>query len=172
LQGSNGEPQPGGSQRLDMRWGKIFIQTFRGKIKDGVLITEPADFAFPWTGQQAGNTPLQPLRDMRFKLNLTPDRAEGLIGGYADIEGFYMNLNQNWSTHHQSYGQESSQSLYRALRRLADAHPDPSTGANTAISASIDVRFVQTYIVHPPARLAQKPTQPAADNASRVVRER
>ena len=170
--GADGTPQPGGSQRVDMRWGKLFIQTFPGKIKDGVLTAGPADFAFPWTGQQAGNSPLQPLRDMRFRLNLTPDRAEGLIGGYSDIMGFYLNLNQNWSTHHQSYGQQSSQSLYRALWRLADAYPDPETGANTAISASIDVKFVQAFLAHPPARLAQKPIEPVTDNALGLARQR
>ena len=173
LNDSTGEPTAGGSQRVDQRWGKIFSQTFPGSIKNGILTTGPADFTFPWTGQPAGNTPLQPIRDMRFRLKLAPDGAEGLLGGYVDIKTFYTNLNENWSTHHQSYGQESSPSLYRALHRVADAHPDPVTGANTAVSASISVKFKQVFIVHSPG-VAPGQLKPVAEtNADiRVTRER
>ena len=173
LTGSTGEPEAGGSQRVDLRWGKIFIQAFRGKIANGILTTDAADFTFPWTGQPADNTPLQPIRDMRFHLKLTPDGAEGLLGGYVDIKTFYLNLNENWSTHHQSYGQESSPSLYRALNRVADAYPDPVTGANTAVSTSISVKWKQVFIVHPPAVVAQTPAGPAEKTADvRAAQER
>jgi hypothetical protein len=37
----------------------------------------------------------------------------------------------------------------KALRRLADAHPDPNTGAMTAISAALDAKLVQVFIQHP-----------------------
>ncbi|MCC6914868.1 MAG: hypothetical protein IT566_14300, partial [Rhodospirillaceae bacterium] len=47
LTDSTGEPVSGGSQRVDLRWGKDFRQTFHGKIKDGVLTTDTADFIFP-----------------------------------------------------------------------------------------------------------------------------
>ena len=30
---------PGGTQRLDGRWGKVFIRKFHGRIVDGVLTT-------------------------------------------------------------------------------------------------------------------------------------
>jgi hypothetical protein len=32
------------------------------------------------------------------------------------------------------------------LQRLADAYPDPKTGANSAISSALDAKFVQVYI--------------------------
>ena len=38
---------PGGTQTVDLRWGKRFIQKFRGRIVDGVLTTEPADLTMP-----------------------------------------------------------------------------------------------------------------------------
>ncbi|MCH8073396.1 MAG: hypothetical protein IIA09_15765, partial [Proteobacteria bacterium] len=41
-----------------------------------------------------------------------------------------------------------------ALRRLADAYPDPETGANTAISTALDVKLTQVFIVHPPGEAA------------------
>src|SRR6185312_5075896 len=85
---------------------------------------------------------------------LTPTSATGLIGTYADVEHFYRTLVKSWSTHHQSYGQSSSPSIYRALRRLADAYPDPKTGANTAISGALEVKFTQAFIEHPGEKVA------------------
>jgi hypothetical protein len=38
---------------------------------------------------------------------------------------------------------------------LADAHPDPETGENTAISTSLDVKMAQVYIVHPDSKAGE-----------------
>ena len=139
---------PGGTQRIDGRWGKEFIQTFQGKIVDGVLTTEPKDLSIPWSVTFDTNT-IQYLKDVRFNLRLTSEGAEGLIGAYADVHDWYYHGTVGWSTHHQSYGQESSPSMYRAFRRLADGHPDPVTGENTAMSAALDVKFTQVFVLHP-----------------------
>jgi hypothetical protein len=138
----------GGTQRIDGRWGKEFIQTFKGKIVDGILTTEAADLNMPWSVTFDTNT-IQYLKDVRFNLRLTAQGAEGLIGAYADVHDWYYHGTVGWSTHHQSYGQESSPSMYRAFRRLADGHPDPATGENTAMSAALDVKFTQVFILHP-----------------------
>jgi len=139
---------PGGSQRVDLRWGESLIRETRGKIVDSVLTTEPiAEVIIPW---QNLNVPsIHIIHDLRFQLRLSPTAATGVIGGYADVEAYYKQLIRNDSTHHLSNGQISGISLYKALRRLADAYPDPKTGRNTAISTSLDVRMVQVYIVHP-----------------------
>ena len=146
---------PGGTQRIDMRWGKQYVQHFKGQIVDRVLTTEAADLFMPWSGPFQSN-PKQLVKGLRFHLKLTPGGAEGLMAGYADIESWYYRLTKAWSTHHQSYGQESSPSLYRALHRLADAYPDPETGENTAISASMDVKYTQVFILHPPQQVVSK----------------
>ena len=140
---------PGGSQRVDMRWGARLIRRTRGEISDGVLTTEPiADMVMPWMNL---NVPtVQIFRDARFQLKLTHGGAEGLLAGYADVETYYRQLIRNDSTHHLSNGQISGISLYKALRRLADAYPDPETGANTAISTALDVKLAQVFIVHAP----------------------
>ncbi len=139
---------PGGSQRVDERWGRKLIQTIPGKIKDGVLTTQPAkQMIIPW--MNLGVPTFQLIRDMRFQLKLTPTGAEGLIAGYADVDIWYKQLIRNDSTHHLSNGQISGISLYKALRRLADAYPDSKTGANTAISSALDVKMVQVYINSP-----------------------
>ncbi len=139
----------GGSQRVDTRWGAKLIRQTQGKIVDSVLTTEPiAEVVIPWMNL---NVPtFQIIRDMRLQLKLTPTGAEGLIAGYADVDTWYKQLIRNDSTHHLSNGQISGISLYKALRRLADAYPDPETGANTAISTALDVKLTQVFIVHPP----------------------
>ena len=146
---------PGGTQRLDLRWGKQFIQHFHGKIVAGILTTNAADMIIPAPAAFEATT-IQTIHGARFRLKLTPDKAEGLMAGYADVEGFYYQLNKAWSTHLLSYGHISSPSLYKALRRLADGYPDPTTGANTAISSALEVKFVQVYIQHPPVQTASK----------------
>ena len=139
---------PGGSQRIDARFGKRLITRMRGKIVDGVLSTEPVDeLTLPWT--TLDGPPTEIIRDARFRLRLTPTSAEGMIGGYADVESWYRLMLRNDSTHHLSNGQISGISLHKALRRLADAHPDPKTGAMTAISAALDAKLVQVFIQHP-----------------------
>jgi hypothetical protein len=150
---------PGGTQRIDLKWGKEFIQKFHGKIKNGVLITDAHDLAIPEMGA-FDDIPTLPFRGLVFKLKLTPDRAEGLMAGYFDVDGWYTTLNQGWATHHQSYGQESAPSLYRALRRLADGYPDPITGRNTAISGALDVKFTQVFVQFPNQQTAGNEREP------------
>lgn len=146
---------PGGTQRPDLRWGKDFIFKLEGKIVDGVLLTDPIDrIVFPW-GSTFDTTGYQVFRGMQFQLQLTQQGAEGFIAGYADIEAFIHHLNTHWSTHHQSYGQLSSPSLYRSLHRLADGYPDPKTGDNTAISSAVKVKFVQVFIDQPETKTEQ-----------------
>ena len=138
----------GGSQRVDTRWGASLIQQTRGKIIDAVLTTEPVNrMVIPW--MNLGVPTFQIIRDMRLQLTLTPAGAEGLIAGYADVDTWYKQLIRNDSTHPLSNGQISGISLYKALRRLADAYPDTQTGANTAISTALDVKLTQVFIVHP-----------------------
>jgi hypothetical protein len=143
---------PGGTQRTDMRWGKQYISRTTGKIVDGVLITEPIDkLLIPW-GRRI-SFQYQVFRGTRFKLKLTPDKAEGLLAGYADVESYALRKSEGWSTHHQSYGQFSMISQYQAMKRLADAYPDPKTGKNTAISSAMRVKFTQVFIQHPDKEL-------------------
>jgi hypothetical protein len=154
------EMLPGGTQRIDYRWGKKFIRTFHGKIADGVLTTEPGDALIPQSTSRG--VPNLMVRDWRLRLKLTPDSGNGLMAGYADIDEYYYSLGINWSTHHRSYGQESLPSEYRAMSRLADAYPDPKTGKNTAISTAWQVKFQQVFILHPPKATASgEPAVPA-----------
>jgi hypothetical protein len=146
---------PGGSQRIDTRWGASFMQQLDGEIVNGVLTTKPVDrMVIPWN-DDVPVPGFQIIRDMRMQLKVSSTQAQGLIGGYADVDAFYRFLIQSDSTHHLSNGQVSAPSLYRVLRRLADAHPDPTTGQNTAISSALNAKFTQVYIYHPQGEAAK-----------------
>jgi len=159
---------PGGTQRIDERWGKFVQATWKGKIVDGVLITEPADVSIP-ASATFDTSAFHEFKGMRFELKLTGERAEGVMAGYVDVEAFNHHLNTSWSTHHQSYGQLSAPSMYRALRRLADGYPDPQTGEMTAISSALNVKFTQVYIEHPPQQTVSNPS--ATTQSAQVTRE-
>ena len=155
---STSEPYVG----IDARFGKIYQARLKGKIVDGVLTTEGKDWTYPATAAFEDVT-VQFIRAARFQLKLTTDTGEGFIAGYTDVAAFYRQLNESWSTHHQSYGQESAPSLYRALHRLADGFPD-ATGKNTAISSALQVKFTQVFLQHPARETA------AADETAKPAR--
>lgn len=139
----------GGTQRVDARWGQSFVNETKGNIKDGVLTTESiAQAKIPWS-QPGVSDGYHIFKDLQFQFNLTPQVAQGLMAGYVDVEQYNHRFRTNWAMHHQNYGQSSSASEYAALKRLADAYPDPETGANTAISGAVEVTLTQVYIVHP-----------------------
>jgi hypothetical protein len=136
----------GSTQHVDFRWGKSFIYHLHGKIKDGVLTTDPSDVTFPES--QARGVPYLSVRGWRVRLKVKPESAGGLMAGYTDIERYYNSLGQNWSTHHRSYGAEPMASEYRAMLKNADGYPDPTTGQNTAISMAWEIKFAQAFILH------------------------
>ena len=139
---------PGGTQRIDTRWGKEFTVQVKGKIVDGVLTTDPIDHIKVPSGSTFNTNGYEWYQGYRFQLKLTPTKAEGLLGGYMDLKKFRLWRNTTWSTHHQSYGQEDAGSLFAAMTRHADGYPDDN-GKNTAISLAQQATFVQTYIMHP-----------------------
>ncbi|MET0281855.1 MAG: hypothetical protein ABW278_12150 [Steroidobacteraceae bacterium] len=137
----------GGTQRVDSRWGGEFVHTFKGRIKNGVLEAGPGTFRAPLS-IAFNDTGVHEMTDARFRLKLTPQSAEGFVGGYTPVWSWYLQLNNGWATHHLNYGRISAPSLWRSLLHLADANPDAS-GQNTSISAALDVKFSQVYIIHP-----------------------
>jgi hypothetical protein len=138
---------PGGTQRIDERWGKWAEATWKGKIVNGVLITEAGDGAIPTMGRRDISTIL-PIKAMRFKLKLTQDHAGGMLGGYVGVQDFEVYINKDPQAR-LAEGNMPAISLFHAVRRLADGYPDPKTGEMTAISSAMTVQFTRVNIVHP-----------------------
>ena len=154
---------PGGTQRIDGRFGKPFESHLKGKIVDGVLVTQPADIYWPWAcfGRVPGG---HHVKGMRFNLKLSPTEANGLLAGYSDAEEWYTHLIACQSTHHLSYGQLNAMGLYRSLMHNADGYPGQD-GQNTAISSAMEIRMSQVFVIHPEKEVAaadQKPLTTAA----------
>jgi hypothetical protein len=131
------------SHRIDERFPQYILKT-RGRIVDGVLITDPIPLArFPMLQIELPDE--RRIRDFTLRLKLTPDGAEGLLGGYEELASW-------WNMHSKGPGSDigkySPGLLYKALHRYADAYPDPSTGQYTAISVAYQVSAVRALIVH------------------------
>ena len=135
------------SQRPDYENGRRYITVAKGKIVDGVLMSEPAEVLLP-----ACENPRLPLDRLihqgRLRLKLTRDGAEGFLGGYVDIENWYSIFVKSWGGHATGDVQGwSGPAFYKAMNELAD-YRDPKTGKVTGISTAYQVGFTRTFIVH------------------------
>ena len=156
---AKGDFQADSVQRVDLVYGKDFIQKSKAKIVNGVLITtQPADFV--WPNENHTDASIEFMRDARFELKLTSEKMEGVVGGYLDVETGYRAMIKRYGSHQISYGKLAGGSLYKVLRRLADAYPDPETGANTAISSALEVKGVRVRLVFPEKNVASVETSP------------
>ncbi len=131
-----------------------YINVYKGHQKDGVVTIEPGEKFHIVTG--GGYLPLEMRMthtQMRFKLT-ADGGVEGMIGGYEPwLDIYYMYAGGG-------YGYESMVGLnlpgiYYAMRRLADAEPDPKTGQNMSISTAYRFDGVPALVVKP-ARTASK----------------
>ncbi len=119
-----------------------------GQIVDGLISAGPSDLRLDFKGQFLDSEYL--LRDARVRLELLPDgNLRGLVGGYWDVEGFY-----------DAYARQASRlgaftvgfrcpGLYGALKRQADAYPDPATGECTAISTAFRLAAIPAFVIEP-----------------------
>jgi hypothetical protein len=142
----------------------------KARIRDGVLETEQADVrmpAFSWGETNRGEVLFQKGR-LRLTLN-KDDGLSGLIGGYRDWRDVYnkdtFNVPSGGATR-ETYYHQNQISLCYALKRNADAMPDPKTGRNTAISAAFRFTARPAFVVDPPVPVAlDQPPYPGGEKA-------
>jgi len=143
LKDGRGDFLPNLTQRIDVRWP--VIASTRGRIEDGVLKTDAVEHAyFPmrWNVR----TSSREWYDMHIELKLNETGAEGMIGGYQDLEKYWGMYRRGLSVSNDNSGW-SLPSLYHATVKLADGRRDPKTGQCTAISSLLLVKAVRTFIV-------------------------
>lgn len=136
----------------------------RGRIEDGVLMTEPVDFRFlnevnsmymerplsearlhmvmseegVMEGYLAGYTPVEDLYDFQFGYRNATDPA----GGPAPLERRLGSANgAAFVLGHTCHG------VYHALYANADGHPDPETGQFTSISTQYRIEAIPAFVV-------------------------
>jgi hypothetical protein len=115
-----------------------------GRIKGGVITTEPATIVMTCDSYIQ---PVFEFRQARIRLNLhAPGRVEGVLGAYQPWYPIYWSHAKVGYIDERGFGVDTP-ALFYALRRAADAYPDPKTGENTAISAAYMIEAVPAFIV-------------------------
>lgn len=123
----------------------------RGKIENGVLTTDV--FHFFMIGDPF-STPEYDLKRARMRFTFGEDGAlHGLVGGYQPWETLYVGWALPGVTNEVNVSLDVP-GLYYALRKTADADPDPETGMNMSISASYFIEALPAYILHDEAQQA------------------
>ena len=116
-----------------------------GRIKNGIVTSAAFDAKLEADPMLL---PLFEFSDARIRLTLKDDgAAEGVLGGYQPWEALYWSYAQGaWIVEH-SAGIDIP-GVYYALKKHADADPDPETGENRAISTAWWVDAQPAIIVY------------------------
>ena len=120
----------------DPRWAN---KAMPGVIKDGVLtVSQPGEIHL--SGDPYHLTELD-MTGARLRLSLKPGqdgKIEGVLGGYIPWQRVFFVYGSSGYNEETMLGTDIP-SVFYALRRHADAYPDPKTGENTAISTSFRI---------------------------------
>jgi hypothetical protein len=113
---------------------------FKGHIRNQVLTVDPDNLFL--LGESPAMTVFR-MTKTHMRLKLEPDGAlHGFIGGYQPWLDYYHFL-----TGYDDGAYVNMPGVYYAMKRLADADPDPVTGQNMAISATYYIRAVPAHLV-------------------------
>ncbi len=123
------------------RWQNVV----HGRIRDGVLTTDLFDMNMlgdPFWIQEFH------FKQARLRLKIGPDgNLVGMLGGYHAWFPFY------WQYGSEGWGVDATNNVdlpgfYYALKKSADADPDPNTGQNRMISSAWRIEAVPAFITH------------------------
>jgi len=119
------------------------FNVLHGRLRNGTVTTEPARVVMRC---DAYIQPVYDFHNARLRLRFRPDGGiEGVIGGYQPWAMVYWSHAKIGYIDERGFGVDSP-ALFYALRRHADAEPDPKTGRNTAISAAYMLEGVPAFI--------------------------
>ena len=149
---ASGEPQADVTFRLDSNARTRNV--VHGTVRNGVLLTDRFEFDLL---QDPFGVAEYRFMDARLRLTFAPDGSiKGVLGGYTPWRPIYVSLALGGSTNEGNLGIDAP-GIFYALRRFADAYPDPATGQNTAISAAYAIEAIPAFVVHPESmRTAQR----------------
>jgi hypothetical protein len=148
---NNGEFLPGLPHRVDTRFPVIARTT--GKIVGGVLTVQPIEHArFPMRWNVRTGT--RDWYDLHLKLHLSVDGAEGLMGGYQDLEKYWLMYRRGLAVSVDNSAW-SPPAMYAATVALADGRRNPDTGQCSAISSAMKLKAMRAFIVHSEAGFDQ-----------------
>jgi len=118
----------------------------RGKIKNGVLSVEPFDLNLIFDPMWV---PEFHFKNVHLRMKLQPDgQLTGSMGAYHDWKAIYWGA-AVVGIFAETVVSYDMPSVYYALKKLADAGPDPKTGQNSLISGTWGIEAVPAFLVHP-----------------------
>jgi len=111
---------------------------FKGEIKDGILTIEPSQLTMQ--GQHPFYLDIT-LRNAHMRLRHEADgRVTGYWGGYLDWQRYAYMYTSRPANGADYIG------LYHALKKMADANPDPKTGQNREISSTFRMEALPAFL--------------------------
>ena len=120
----------------------------QARIVNGIVEAGPFDLRLDFKGQFLKAE--YALRGAKIRLELLPDgKLRGLVGGYWDIEQFYDTYARQATRQGAFTVGFRCPGMYGALERMADAYPDPATGACTAISTAFRLSGIPAFVIEP-----------------------
>jgi hypothetical protein len=158
----NREPLVSATYAMDQ--DSRFRATTRGRIKDGVLITEPVDVRLHKITNSIYLERI--LTQARAQMTLSKDGVlEGYLAGYTPVEDLY-NFEYAFRNGKNAKGEPADSRLilissigraatltyscngaYHAMHELADGDPDPATGKCTSISTQYRLKAIPAFVV-------------------------
>jgi hypothetical protein len=137
MRDAKGAVLPGSSYTIDQDPRSHSV--FKGQLKNGQVMVEPANFFMQ--GESQFYAVLR-LNDAKVRLTLRPNgTVSGVLGGYQPWRDYYYYL----AIRGENDGLVDLPGAYYAMRRLADADPDPTTGENRAISAAYYIEAAPVF---------------------------
>jgi hypothetical protein len=136
----------------------------RGRIKDGVLTTDPVDVRFHWIVNSLRLD--RPLLHARMRISISEDGVlNGYVAGYTPVEAMY-DVQYGYRNGKNGAGElaplplrlgtgngaarvlgHTCQGAYFALYQYADGDPDPQTGRFTSISTQFRITAIPAFVV-------------------------
>lgn len=122
---------------------------FRGQIKDGVLTITPANLYLQ------GELPFYfeiALRDAHMRIEAGPEgKLVGYWGGYLNWRNYMYMYTSRPPNGADSIG------LFWAVKKMADANPDPKTGENRDISGTFRMEALPAYLAQTDGKIVAVP---------------
>ena len=132
-----------------------------GHIKDGVLESDPFDFTM--LGDPYAMVEYE-FHEAHLRLTPTEDGGlKGILGGYHPWLPIYTSYALAGAAFEVNLSLDLP-GMYYALKKMADADPDPATGQNRQISATYAMELIPAYLRHSDdtaARPLAQATEPA-----------
>lgn len=130
----------------------------KGYLKDGKLTVEPRDIYLE------GEHPFYfdiSLKNAHMRFDVKPEKIVGYWGGYLNWKDFAYMYTSRPANGADSIG------MYHALKKMADALPDPKTGQNEYISGTYRMEALPAFLASEDGKIVATPATGEEESVAR-----